>query len=202
MEYQELLWLFSLLPDSYVCIDLETTGLPDISGPPDIVTIGIVTIRDKQIVQGAEFQIKPSRPISKSAQDVHGISDQEAASFRSIESQWPDISSLLSEQLIVIHNASFDWPILIDHTKRFSVKLPSIKGVFCSQKSAFPWALANKIKCSERGPSLNTLTEILRVQDLRGENEGVHGALIDSRQTALMIERLREEFSPDSLRKF
>lgn len=198
MEYQELLWPFSIIPDFYVCVDLETTGLPDANGSPDIVTLGITVVRERKITQGAEFQIRPSRPIAESARSVHRISDEEASSFGLLEPQWPQIFRLLSEQLIVIHNASFDWPIVIDHIERHALQAPKINGIFCSQKSAIPWALANKIKCSERGPSLDTLTKTLRLPDLRGENSGVHGALIDSRLTALLVESLRDEFSRGS----
>ena len=36
--YKELLWIFTQLPDDYIVLDTETTGLPDENGPPDIVT--------------------------------------------------------------------------------------------------------------------------------------------------------------------
>ena len=28
-RYNELLWIFTLLPDDYIVLDTETTGLPD-----------------------------------------------------------------------------------------------------------------------------------------------------------------------------
>ncbi len=47
------------------------------------------------------------------------------------------------------------------------------------------------LKCSERGPSLDTLSQALAVKDLRRENRGVHGAMIDAKQTAAVVEALR-----------
>ena len=41
MEYQELLWPFSLLPDSYVCLDLETTGLNELQVRGEITPFSI-----------------------------------------------------------------------------------------------------------------------------------------------------------------
>ena len=35
--YNELLWAFTQLPDNYIVLDTETTGLPDENGLPDIV---------------------------------------------------------------------------------------------------------------------------------------------------------------------
>ncbi len=189
--YPELLWIFSQLPDNYVVLDAETTGLLDEDGLPDIVTLGITTVKDRSIVKTMEFLIRPQRTISKEAESVHGISNQQASLFKTFDSQWPKIADHLSNQLVVIHNASFDWPILLDHVCRHELKQPKIKGVFCSQKAAIPWALVNNLECSHRGPSLDKLTKILNVEDLRAKTNGVHGAKVDSQQTACVVEELR-----------
>ncbi len=41
-------------------------------------------------------------------------------------------SAYLRNQLIAIHNASFDWPLLLNHVDRYSLELTKIQGVFCS----------------------------------------------------------------------
>jgi len=189
--HNELLWIFTQLPDDYIVLDTETTGLPDENGLPDIVTLGITAVRGREIAESIEFEIRPTRAISEEAQAVHGITDEQAAAFETFESQWSQIADYFKDQLIVIHNASFDWPILLDHVVRHDVTMPEIKGVFCSQKAAIPWALAKNLPCSDRGPSLDLLTEVLGVEDLRARLDGVHGAKIDSRQTSLIIEMMR-----------
>ena len=113
------------------------------------------------------------------------------ATFETFESQWSQIARYLKDQLIVIHNASFDWPILLDHVARYGVTMPPIKGVFCSQQAATPWALAKNLPCSHRGPSLDLLTEVLGVEDLRSKSDGIHGAGIDSQQAAQVAEKMR-----------
>lgn len=90
----------------------------------------------------------------------------------------------------MIHNASFDWPILLDHVVRYRLSMPRIKGVFCSQKVATPWAVAINLQCSQRGPSLDALTKALGVEDLRNREGGIHGAKIDSQQSALVLKWL------------
>ena len=97
----------------------------------------------------------------------------------------------LKDQLIVIHNASFDWPILLDHVARYGLEMPEIHGVFCSQKAATPWAQAMNFPCSHRGPSLDALPEVFGVEDLRAKGNGIHGAKIDSLQAALVVEVMR-----------
>ena len=190
-QYNELLWIFTQLPDDYLVLDTETTGLPDEKGLPDIVTLGITVVRNREITESIEFEIRPQRRISKEAQEVHGISNEQAAKFESFESQWSQIADYLKDQLIVIHNASFDWPILLDHVARYQLDIPFIKGVFCSQKAAIPWAQAINLPCSHRGPSLGTLTLEFGVDDQRAKKYGIHGAKIDSLQTARVIEVMR-----------
>lgn len=190
--HNELLWIFAQLPDDYIVLDTETTGLPDESSLPDIVTLGITVVRSREIAESIEFEIRPARAISEEAQAVHGITDEQAAAFETFESQWSQIADYFKDQLIVIHNAGFDWPILLDHVTRYDVTMPEIKGVFCSQKAATPWAQAKNLPCSHRGPSLDLLTEVFGVEDLRARVDGVHGAKIDSQQTSQLVEMMRQ----------
>ena len=136
--HNELLWIFTQLPDDYIVLDTETTGLPDEYGLPDIVTLGITVVRVREIAESIEFEIRPTRSISEEAQAVHGITDEQAATFETFESQWSQIAEYLKDQLIVIHNASFDWPILLDHVARYDVTMPEIKGVFAVRKKLLP----------------------------------------------------------------
>ena len=190
--YNDLLWIFTQLPDNYLVLDTETTGLPDEKGLPDIVSLGLTVIRNREIVDSVEFTTQPQRRISEEAEAVHGITNEQAAEFESFESQWNQIADYLNDELIVIHNAGFDWPILLDHVSRYKLTMSPIKGVFCSQKSAIPWAQATKISRSRRGPSLDTLTKAFCVKDFRAEGNGIHGAKIDSQQTAVVVEAARQ----------
>ena len=62
--------------------------------------------------------------------------------------------------------------------------------IFCSQKSAIRFAEEKGIRMSKRGPSLDSLTAYLNIDSLRVD--GIHGAEIDTRQTALVVEGLRK----------
>jgi DNA polymerase-3 subunit epsilon len=189
--YNELLWIFTQLPDDYIVLDTETTGLPDENGLPDIVTLGITVVRNREIAETIEFKTQPQKRISEEAQSIHGITNEQAAAFESFDSQWHRIAGYLKDQLIVIHNASFDWPILLDHVERYGLVMPQIQGVFCSQKAAIPWAQAMNLPCSQRGPSLDTLTKVLGIENLRCESGGIHGSKIDSQLTTRIIESMR-----------
>lgn len=189
--YKELLWIFTRLPSNYIVLDTETTGLPDGNGLPDIVSLGITAVRDQELTDTAEFRIRPHKCISAEAQAIHGIGVEQAAYFKPFDDEWEHIAEWLQGQLVVIHNASFDWPIVLDHVARYGLFMPPIQGLFCSQKAAMSWALVMNLPCSQRGPSLNTLTTVCGVEDLRAKSNGLHGAGIDSQQTALVVEALR-----------
>ena len=195
--YNELLWIFTQLPDDYIVLDTETTGLPDENGLPDIVTLGITVVRNREIAESVEFLTRPQKRVSEEAQSIHGITNGQAANFEPFESQWSQIAEYLKDQLIVIHNASFDWPILLDHVARYGLTMPPIPGAFCSQKTAIPWAQAMNLPCGYRGPSLDTLTKVLGVEDLRAKDDGIHGAGIDSKQAARVIEVMRRNGNID-----
>ena len=190
--YNELLWAFTQLPDNYIVLDTETTSLPDENGLPDIVTLGITVMRNREIAESVEFKMRPQKSISEEAQSIHGITNEQVAGFETFDLQWSQIADYLNEQLIVIHNASFDWTILLDHVARYRLDLPSIQGVFCSQKATISWAQAMDLPCSHRGPSLDTLTKALGVEDLRAKGDGIHGAMIDSQQAARVVEVMRQ----------
>ncbi len=197
--YKELLWIFTQLPDDYIVLDTETTGLPGENGPPDIVTLGITVVRNREIARFVEFKTRPQKRISEEAQSIHGITNEQATEFESFESQWSQMAEYLKDQLIVIHNASFDWPILLDHVVRYGSAMPEIQGVFCSQKAAIPWAQAIDLPCSHRGPSLDALIKVLDVDNLREKNSGIHGAAIDSRQAAQVTEAMRHNGNMDQM---
>lgn len=197
--YKELLWIFTQLPDDYIVLDTETTGLPDENGPPDIVTLGITVVRNREIAASVEFKTRPQKHISEEAQSIHGITNEQAAEFESFDAQWDQVAEYLKDQLIVIHNASFDWPILLDHVARYALSMPPIQGVFCSQKAAIPWAQATGLPCSHRGPSLDALTKVLGIDDLRAKFGGIHGAQIDSQQAAQVSEVMRHNGNIDQV---
>ena len=190
--YHELLWIFTQLPDHYLTLDTETTGLPDDSGLPDIVTIGITVVNNRKIAGSLEFNTRPQKRISAEAQSIHGITNEQAGGFDAFDAHWSQLADYLKGQLIVIHNASFDWPIVKDHVQRYDLPMPEVQGIFCSQKAAMPWAQAMNLPCGRRGPSLDTLAKVLGVADLRARDDGLHGARIDSQVAFEVAEALRK----------
>jgi len=192
IEYPELLWPFLKLPESYLVLDLETTGLIDEMGAPSILTIGIVEVQRDEHINSFEYQARPLRRITKEAMSVHGITELQAESFPELKSYWDELLSIMKGNTIVIHNAAFDWVVLNEAAKTRNLSLPDVEGVFCSQKSSFAWAAAVGIEVSARGPSLDSLTKWFELTDIRSETGGLHGALIDATQTANLVTEIQD----------
>lgn len=182
-----LLWPFKLLPNEYVVLDIETTGLIDKDEYPGVISIGLAKVCNGEVTDGVEVLSKPHKEISAEASKVNGFTNHQIESFPSPVDVWDKVFQFCDGQLLVIHNASFDFPVLVDHIKRYSLTGLNISGVFCMQKNAQPWAFLKQIPCSQRGPSLDALTSHFGIRDLRNENQGIHSALYDAKQSASVM---------------
>jgi DNA polymerase-3 subunit epsilon len=191
-SHASLLAPFRSLDGSYVVLDCETTDIIKDGVYPDIVTLGLIKVyADRTLSDSFEYRVRPTKPMHPLAEEVHGISDDEASTFPSFARQWDNIFRWLNGQTIVIHNADFDWPILLDHLSRYQLAQPNVKGVFCSQKNSTEWANAAGVSGSKRGPSLDSLIKHFGIEDLRAYSGGIHGAADDAWQTAKVVESLR-----------
>lgn len=193
-KYDELLWPFGNLPNSYVVVDTETTGLFDGETAPDIVSIGLSNLKNGEIESTIEYAVRPYQNIEGHAQDVHGISWDKSQTQPELSDSWESICRHLSGKLIVAHNAVFDWRVLSSGAQKRHLELPPVEGIFCSQRAAQPWASTNGIKCSERGPSLDSLIEFLGIDNLREKHGGNHYAGVDAQLTATVVQQLRQTF--------
>ena len=97
--------------DSYVILDLETTDRdPETC---DIVEFAAVRVRNGKIVDELTSLIKPEKPVSRGAQDVHGIGMEQLKNQPTIREFWKKISLFLGDDILIAHNGyNFDFPIL------------------------------------------------------------------------------------------
>lgn len=191
--YSELLWAFTKLPSSYITIDTETTSLFHGDTAPDMISLGICCVEKDKIVSKKEFRFKPERLYRDDSLSVHGITWEEAESFPMITESWDEINRLLVGRLILAHNAAFDWRVINQAAKALELKIPSVKGVFCTQRGAHAWAVATGIPCSERGPSLQTLIEHFRIKNKRSIGKYPHSARQDAFILAKVSQALRSK---------
>jgi DNA polymerase III epsilon subunit-like protein len=192
MVNSELLWVLQELPAEYVVVDTETTGLFDGEIAPDLISIGLTLVVDHEPFENHEFRSKPTQAYSHKSDTVHGIPWEDSQGFKPLAESWAEVSDLVANRLLIAHNALFDWRVLCVAAERNHLDSLSPSGVLCSQRALQPWAMANHIKVSDRGPSLDALADFLDVRSTRTQYSEHHSASTDSEITAIIIELLRK----------
>ncbi len=108
--------LFSELPNpllarAFAVIDFETTGLYPAVGD-EICEIGLARFEDGEIVKEYSALVDPGRPLDPAAAQVSGITPEMLAGQPRFEDLADQFLPLLSDAIIVAHNAEFDMGFL------------------------------------------------------------------------------------------
>lgn len=92
--------------DSYVVLDLETTGFD--SFRDEIIEIGMVKIKNGEIASEYSMLVNPCMPIPKAASAVNGIYDEDVTGAPKIHEVIHAVDTFLGDEIIVGHNITFD----------------------------------------------------------------------------------------------
>lgn len=98
------------LIDDYCVLDTETTGLS--AYYDEIIEIGILRVRNNEIVDRYDQLIKPSIEVDGFITALTGITNDMLEDMPSISSVKNDVLSFISEDIILGHNTSFDMRFL------------------------------------------------------------------------------------------
>ena len=111
--------------ESYVILDLETTDKD--KNTCGIVEFAAVRIEKNIVTAKMSTLINPQKSISKGAQKVHKISQDDVKDAPTIEEFWPSICEFIGDSILIAHNGyNFDFPILDRYSKSLTGnKLPN-----------------------------------------------------------------------------
>lgn len=102
------------LPDSFVMIDIETTGLcPDYD---DILEVAGIRVKNGMIESEYSSLIKPPYKISEFITQLTGITNEMMEGQRSIGEVLPEFLSYIGNDIILGHNVHFDINFLYDNS--------------------------------------------------------------------------------------
>ena len=87
-------------------LDTETTGL---GNNAEICEISVIDARGRTLV---DQLIKPVRPIPADATDIHGITNDDVAEASNFGHVWPQLTTILLGQTVVIYNSDYDLRLL------------------------------------------------------------------------------------------
>lgn len=105
------------LLDSFVVIDIETTGLdPEYD---EIIELGAFKVKEGKITETFSKLVKPKYEISEFITQLTGITNEMVANEPSIEVVLPQFLSFISDYKVVGHNINFDINFIYDNSIRF-----------------------------------------------------------------------------------
>lgn len=104
---------------NFVAIDVETAQSP-YKKEIFICQIGIVVVRDLQIVERVEFLVQPKdNRYDRETSKVHGITSETTKDQPTFDVIWPKIEHYFYDTDIVAHNSSFDERVLRFNLEHF-----------------------------------------------------------------------------------
>ncbi len=119
--------MFDISNAHFAFLDLETTGLSPWFGDR-ICEVGIVISEGKRIREQYQTLVNPERPLSPGAASTNGLSDEALKAAPVFEQVAPKVLGLLSDTVVVCHNAQFDIQFLDSEFKRLGheIQIPNL----------------------------------------------------------------------------
>lgn len=102
--------------DDYCVLDTETTGLS--AYHDEIIEIGILRVRNNEIVDRYSQLIKPKSPIDPFITSLTGITNEMVEGMPTINDIKNEVLTFIGDDIIVGHNTSFDMRFLSEGFKQ------------------------------------------------------------------------------------
>ncbi|MBD5443955.1 MAG: 3'-5' exonuclease [Lachnospiraceae bacterium] len=164
--------------DSYVCLDLETTGLDP--KHDKIIEIGAVKVKDREVVDLMETFINPQRPLEERIIQLTGIKDEQLCNAPDITEILPKLIDFIGDDILLGHSVLFDYSF---------VKKAAINQRLKFEKFGIDTLkLARKFLPDLESRSLEFLCRHFEIE------HSAHRALADAKATSELYYKLAELF--------
>ncbi len=150
----------------YIAFDLETTGF--LPGVDQITEIGAVRFENGKPASVFASLVNPRQSIPEGARKVTGITDEMVKDQPPIENFLEEFAEFCGEDMVVAHNAPFDFQFLTADIKKFESSAP--RGLVLDT-----CAMARKVFPGLMNYKLGTLVQHLGIQ-----STGFHRAQEDA----------------------
>ena len=169
------------LPDSFVCLDIETTGLSPVYD--DIIEISALRVEDGKITDSFSEIINIRRPLPPFISSLTGITDAMIAGGSEAEDVLARFLDFTGDSVIMGHNVNFDINFLYDNC------MARLGAVF-SNPYVDTLTIARKLL-----PQLphHRLDDLMRYYGIRARD--THRALHDCELTVACYYNMKEEMA-------
>lgn len=164
--------------DTYVCIDLETTGLNPKTDR--IIEIGAVKVENGVITDVFETFVSPGRTLEEYVVQLTGIKDEDLEGAPDIKEVLPQFLEFAGDKILLGHSVLFDFSF--------------VKKAAVNQKLNFEREGIDTLKISRKyltgleSRSLGFLCEYYQIP------HQAHRALEDAKATVMLYEKLTQQF--------
>ncbi len=176
------------IPNEFVAIDIETTGLNPTCD--EIIEVSAVRYRNGHEVEAYETLVKPTRPLGVFVTLFNGITNDMVADAPAVGEIMPPLRAFISNSVLLGHNVHFDINFLYDAIERAGA--PHLSNDFIDTMG-----LLRRIKGAEAPGSLADAAQAYSISV-----PGHHRAGWDSRCAAELFLRLVSsgELQPEHMR--
>lgn len=178
----------AVIPDEFVAIDIETTGLNPTCD--EIVEVSAVCYRNGHEVEAYETLVKPTRPLSAFVTLYNKITNGMVTDAPAVGEVMPPLRAFIGDSVLLGHNVHFDINFLYDAIERAGA--PHLTNNFIDTMG-----LLRRIKGTEAPGSLAAAAQAYSISV-----PGHHRAGWDSRCAAELFLRLVSsgELQPEHMR--
>ncbi len=157
----------------FVVFDLETTGGNQKSDK--IIEIGLVKIKNLEVVQEVSYLIQPEIKIPEFIQKLTGIKQNDVTDAPLIEDVIDKILEIMGDSILVAHNTSFDIPFFNSVLRRLG--RPELENNSLCTNLMTKYLIPNLLNSN-----LNYMCKIFNIKHSKA-----HRALDDARATAELL---------------
>ena len=178
---------------SYVCFDLETTGLDPLYN--EIIEIGALKVRDGKVAERFMEFIHPQEEISPMITNLTGITNEMVANARPADAVISDFLEFCEDDVLIGHNVGFDYSFMKSGASNL--------GLTFEKFGIDTFKIAQRTLKSLPSKSLSSLCEYYQI-----ENKAAHRAYYDALATAKQVALLQRlcsqkkkvpEWNPDTI---
>ena len=174
----------TLLDDTYVIFDLETTGLYPNHGDT-IIEIGAVKLTQGKVIDRFDLFINPGKPLSDEIVKVTGITDDMLKYGMTEEEGVECFKKWIGSMPLVAHNAKFDITFIENAYLKYD--LGQLKNIVIDTLG-----LSRYLESNERYHNLATL---VKRYEIPWDEDKHHRADYDSEGTALIFLKMLKKLS-------